>query len=307
MVSNRGKLEHGQQFKAWKIATAPPNTAEGIEKYLTLGLVRGIKSEFAKRLVMAFGDQVFDIIEDYPDRILEVDGIGPVRKTRILSAWSEQKVVREIMVFLHSHGVGAARSFRIYKTYKEETIRIVTENPYRLAHDIWGIGFKTADQIATSLGIDKQSDIRARAGVEYVLGMLTEDGHCAYPMQILNDYDKDVFNVEIGQIEKLNSEERTAQVDFDGRRVEYLYDEFDELALSYAVTIHKSQGWEYPCVLIPMHTQHYTMLQRNLLYTGLTRGRKLVVLVGTRKALAIAVKRVENRERITTLKERLVG
>jgi exodeoxyribonuclease V alpha subunit len=661
--------EHGQQFKAWKIATTPPNTAEGIEKYLASGLVRGIGPEFAKRLVGTFGEKVFEIIEETPARLLDVDGIGPVRQARILSAWSEQKVVREIMVFLHSHGVGTARAFRIYKTYKDEAIRVVTENPYRLAHDIWGIGFKTADQIATSLGIDKQSDIRARAGVEYVLGVLTEDGHCAYPrknliaktvevleipeaiieraidfelaedrlvqndilgtwdsplvylaamegserlltrnlaallngqhpcppmdvekaltwaqekvglqlaetqkqairtavsskvlvitggpgvgkttllnailkifcakklrpvlcaptgraakrmsestgleaktvhrllefdpktgkfkrdhenpltgdvfvidessmldlvlahqliraipthaalilvgdvdqlpsvgpgmvlrdiieseavpvcrlteifrqaaesriivnshrvnrgelpvypkekvanpedsdfyfiemeepedvermirrlvmddiptkfgfqavediqvltpmqrgtlgarnlnqtlqqalnpegatierfglkfrvhdkvMQIVNDYDKDVFNGDIGRIEKMSAEDKVAVVNFDGRKVEYLYEEFDELSLSYAVTIHKSQGSEYPCVVIPLHTQHYTMLQRNLLYTGLTRGRRLVILVGTRKALAIAVKRVESRERITTLKERL--
>ena len=667
--------EHGQQFKAWKIHTTQPNTAEGIEKYLSSGLIRGIGPAFAKRLVEAFGEGVFEIIENEPDRLLDVEGIGPIRKERLLSSWSEQKAIREIMVFLHSHKVGTARAFRIYKTYKDEAIHVVTENPYRLAHDIWGIGFKTADQIAESLGIDKQSDIRARAGVEYVLGTLTEDGHCAYPrkglvdktaemleipaeiieraidftldeerliqeerkesdngtpdtsplvylaalygsekllarnlialqagthpspeidvekaiewaqekvgltfadtqkeairnavkskvivitggpgvgkttllnailkifgakklkpvlcaptgraakrmiestgleaktvhrllefdpktakfkrdhenplkgdvfvidessmldlvlahqiiraipkhaalilvgdvdqlpsvgpgsvlrdiidsgvvpvcrlteifrqaaesriivnshrvnkgempvyprekvadpgdsdfyfieaaepedgervirrlvlehipekfgldpvrevqvltpmqrgilgarnlnqvlqqalnptgpsiqrfgltyqvndkvMQIVNDYDKDVFNGDIGWIQSLSDEDRVTTINFDGRSVEYLYDEFDEITLSYAVTIHKSQGSEYPCVVMPIHTQHYMMLQRNLLYTGLTRGKRLVIIVGTPKAMAIAVKRMQSQERITTLKERLV-
>ena len=173
--------EFGQQFKAMKIHTAPPNTIEGIEKYLGSGLVRGIGPAFAKRLVDAFGEGVFDVIEHETDRLLKVEGIGPIRRERLLTSWSEQKMVRVIMVFLHTHNVGTARAFRIYKTYGEDAIQVVTENPYRLAHDIWGIGFKTADQIAASIGIDPQSDIRARAGVEYVLGSLTEEGHCAYP------------------------------------------------------------------------------------------------------------------------------
>jgi exodeoxyribonuclease V alpha subunit len=172
--------EHGQQFKAWKIHTAQPNTIEGIAKYLGSGLVRGIGPAFAKRLVDAFGEIVFDIIENDPNQLLEVEGIGSIRQERLLSAWSEQKAVRKIMVFLHSHNVGTARAFRIYKTYGDEAIQVVAENPYRLAQDIWGIGFKTADQIASSIGIDRQSDIRARAGIEYVLGALTEDRHCDY-------------------------------------------------------------------------------------------------------------------------------
>lgn len=662
--------EHGQQFKGQTLSTSPPNTAEGIEKYLGSGLVKGIGPEFAKRLVAAFGEHIFDVIEENPERLLEVDGIGPARKERLLSAWSEQKAVREIMVFLHGHGVGTARAFRIYKTYGDQAIAIVTENPYRLAHDIWGIGFKTADQIAESLGVDRTADIRAQAGVAYVLNVLTEDGHCAYPrkelvaktvamleipeaiieraieheigegrltsgvktlegdtliylapldgserllarnlntlmtgahpcppldlekaliwvqekvglqlaeaqkdaigkavaskvlvitggpgvgkttllnailkifqakrlepvlaaptgraakrmsestgleaktvhrllefdpssgkfkrdhenplkgdvfiidessmldlvlahqviraipahaslilvgdvdqlpsvgpgmvlrdiiesgklpvcrlteifrqaaesriivnshrvnsgempvypqskvsspresdfyfieaqepedgeglilrlvgqeiprkfgfdplrdiqvltpmqrgvlgarnlnqvlqqtlnptgtsiqrfgltfrvgdkvMQVVNNYDKEVFNGDIGRIENLDIENRTAVLRFDGRAVPYQHDEFDEIALSYAVTIHKSQGSEYPCVVIPVHTQHYPMLQRNLIYTGLTRGRRLVIMVGTRKALAIGVKRVQSQERVTTLRERIAG
>ena len=132
-------------------------------------MVKGIGPHFARKLVRAFGEAVFDIIETTPERLEELDGIGTKRRERVVSAWAEQKVIREIMVFLQSHGVGTARAVRIYKTYADSAILKVTENPYRLALDIWGIGFKTADQIAASIGIDKQAAIRARAGVEYVV------------------------------------------------------------------------------------------------------------------------------------------
>lgn len=658
---------YGQQFRAEALRTTPPNTLEGVERYLGSGLIKGIGPKFAGRMVKVFGFDVFDIIQNFPERLRDIEGIGPTRQARITKAWNEQRAVREIMVFLHSHGVGASRAFRIYKTYGDSAIEKVQENPYRLAHDILGIGFKTADQIAGKLGIDKQSEIRARAGVEYVLQTLTEDGHCAFPrdgltkravrileipepiigaaldseigeghlaqhdqpdgttlvylasldaserslarnlaallnaphpcppmkatkavewvesrlglslasaqkkalvlaakakvmvitggpgvgkttlinaivkvfrakklrvvlcaptgraskrmsetsgmtaktihrllefdpatgrfkhdqdnvlkgdifvvdetsmidlvlahqlvrsiprhaalilvgdvdqlpsvgpgsvlrdiiesgvlpvcrltevfrqaarsaiitnshrvnrgnmpvwprikrddrevsdfyfvdadepekgveiilrlvqenipgrfnldpvddiqvltpmqrgelgarnlnltlqkainpsgegiqrygwtfrigdkvMQIVNNYKKDVFNGDIGRVTGIDHKEQTLSVQFDGMVVEYDFGELDELILSYAVTIHKSQGSEYPCVIIPLHTQHYMLLQRNLLYTAITRGRKLVVLVGTRKALAIAVKRVEARRRVTTLKNRL--
>ena len=124
-------------------------------------------------------------------------------------------------------------------------------------------------------------------------------------MQIVNNYEKDIFNGDIGRIESIDSVDQDVTVLFDGRKVTYDFNELDELILSYAITIHKSQGTEYPAVVIPIHTQHYTMLQRNLLYTAITRARKLVVLVGTQKAVAIAIKRVDSGKRVTLLKERL--
>ena len=136
-----------QQFKARFMLTSAPTSIEGIEKYLGSGMIRGIGPVYAKKMVMVFGEKVFDLIEADPDRLREVDGIGPVRAKRITAAWAEQKVVREIMVFLHSHGVGTARAVRIYKTYGADAIQVMTENPYRLARDIRGIGFKTADAI----------------------------------------------------------------------------------------------------------------------------------------------------------------
>src|SRR5207302_5246545 len=158
-----------------------PTSVDGIEKYLASGMIRGIGPVYAKKLLNAFGDKVFDIIEAQPDRLREVDGIGPVRAARIVSAWAEQKVVREIMVFLHSHGVGTARAVRIFKTYGADAVHVMTENPYRLARDIRGIGFKTADAIAMKLGIEKTAMIRIRAGISYALTEAMDEGHCGLP------------------------------------------------------------------------------------------------------------------------------
>ena len=147
---------HGQQFKARFMRTSEPSSIEGIEKYLGSGMIRGIGPVYAGKMVRAFGEKVFDIIEAEPERLREVTGIGRVRAKRITDAWAEQKVIREIMVFLHSHGVGTARAVRIYKTYGVDAVQVMTENPYRLARDIRGIGFKTADAIAMKLGIGKR-------------------------------------------------------------------------------------------------------------------------------------------------------
>ena len=176
---------HGQQFKARFLRTSPPTSADGIEKYLSSGMIRGIGPAYAKKLLRAFGEKVFDIIEATPDRLREVDGIGPVRANRITAAWAEQKAVREIMVFLHSHGVGTARAVRIYKTYGPDAIQVMTENPYRLARDIRGIGFKTADAIAMKLGIDKTALVRVRAGISYALTEAMDEGHCGLPTEEL--------------------------------------------------------------------------------------------------------------------------
>ena len=658
--------QHGLQFKAAALRSILPSTLEGIERYLGSGMVRGIGPHFARTLVRAFGERVFDVIEDNPDALLELPGIGPKRKERVTAAWAEQKVIREIMVFLQSHGVGTARAVRIYKTYGDEAIARVTENPYRLALDIHGIGFRTADAIAQRLGIAKDSLMRAQAGVRHVLQEIAGQGHCAAyrevlaekaaalleipppiigeavaaelaeehlaeepidgrpalfltplqraelgiatglrrllgqpapwgaidaeralpwaesqtgirlsqsqraavasavngkvtvitggpgvgkttvvrsilailaakgatmqlaaptgraakrlaestgreartihrllefdpqtmgfkrdqyapldahlvvvdecsmvdvalmnqllravptqaavllvgdldqlpsvgpgavladliasgavptvrltevfrqaaksriivnahringgrmpeapestraesdfylihcegpeqiqdrlmrvvteripgrfgldpvtevqvltPMnrgalgarslnvalqerlnpsaqpritrfgwtyapgdkviQLINDYDKEVFNGDIGRITAIDAEEGLMRIDFDGRAVEYALGELDALSLAYATTVHKSQGSEYPAVVIPLATQHYTLLERNLLYTAVTRGRRLVVLIAEPKALAMAVKRAGSHKRLTKLRERLAG
>jgi len=660
-VMNR---EHGRQLQAVELQSMPPESREGIEKFLGSGLIKGIGPVYARKLVEHFGQDIFKVIEHESARLESVEGIGRIRRQRIKDSWVEGQAVRAIMAFLLAHGVSTTRAFRIHKTYGDKAIPTVRDDPYCLARDIRGIGFKLADAVAEKLGIEKTSDIRARAGVEHVLLETTGEGHCALPrealiekaaaileipvdiieravdhglagnrlveesihsqhqrliylqplhwaetrlvahmkllargrhplpavdadkavawceaqvglalapmqrealrlsfsrkvliltggpgvgkttlvnamirvmvakrlqvvlcaptgraakrltettgreartihrllafdprtgrfrhddenplegdvfivdetsmldltlawqliraipsraalvlvgdvdqlpsvgpgcvlrdlidsaclpvcrlnhvfrqaaashivtnahrvnaghlpepgeqggtsdfflveeedpekavaiivklirtniprafhldptedvqvltpmrrgllgsqnlnlqlqqalnphregverygnkffpgdkvMQVENNYDKEVFNGDIGRIVRLNTEEREVTVRFDGREVLYDLHELDELVPSYAVTIHKSQGSEYPCVVIPVHTQHYIMLQRNLIYTGITRGRKLVVLVGTQRALAIAVGRVGAHQRITTLRERL--
>ncbi len=657
--------KHGQQLRAETLRLTRPDTPDGIEAYLSSKAVRGIGPALAARLVEAFGADVFRVIEKEPDRLREVAGIGSGRQAAITGAWREQKSVREIMVFLHSHGIWATRAFRIFKTYGDAAIETVQHDPYCLARDIRGIGFLSADRIAERLGVDRHSELRARAGLEWVLQELTGDGHCAFPqgglveraaglleipaeivaaalertiaegrlvrresgreqplvylagldlaeralaanlvalargrhpcpaidieaavqwverkrgitlapaqrqalalataakvlvitggpgvgkttlvdsivrvlaakklrvglcaptgraakrlaeatgheaktihrllavdpatgafrhtpdhpldldvlvadetsmidlplahhlvravprpaalvlvgdvdqlpsvgpgcvlrdvidsgalpvcrltevfrqaaasaiianahrvnaglpprlpegvgkqasdfyvlgidepagavglllrlvtqaiprrfglhtlddiqvltpmqrgelgarnlnqvlqralnpegpaverfgwtfrrgdkvMQTENDYERDVFNGDIGRITGVEPEERRLVVRFDERDVDYSFDELDELSLAYAVTIHKAQGSEYPAVVVPLHTQHYPLLQRNLLYTAITRGRRLVVLLATDKALAIAVRRADAGARFTTLVERL--
>jgi exodeoxyribonuclease V alpha subunit len=176
---------HGLQFKARQLRVVPPSTLEGIEKYLGSGMVKGIGPHFARKLVGAFGETVFDVIEQDPDRLLELEGIGPKRKERVTEAWAEQKVIREIMVFLQSHGVGTARAVRIYKTYGDQAVERVRENPYRLALDIHGVGFRTADAIAQRLGIPSDSLLRAQAGVRHMLQEISGQGHCASYQQKL--------------------------------------------------------------------------------------------------------------------------
>jgi exodeoxyribonuclease V alpha subunit len=176
---------HGVQFRASFLKVTAPTTVEGIEKYLGSGMIRGIGPVYAKKLVRAFGEAVFDVIEQDPPRLREVTGIGPKRAERIIDGWAEQKVIREIMLFLHSNGVGTSRAVRIYKTYGAHAVQLISENPYRLARDIRGIGFRTADQIAAKLGIEKTALIRVRAGISYALAEAMDEGHCGLPAEEL--------------------------------------------------------------------------------------------------------------------------
>ena len=176
---------YGPQFRSRFLKASAPTSTEGIERYLGSGMIRGIGPVYAKKLVRAFGERVFDVIEAEPGRLREVDGIGPVRAERITTAWAEQKAVREIMMFLHGHGVGTSRAVRIFKTYGADAVQVMSENPYRLARDIRGIGFKTADAIAMRIGIGKTAMIRIRAGVAHALTEAMDDGHCGLPSEEL--------------------------------------------------------------------------------------------------------------------------
>ncbi|MFB3907505.1 MAG: ATP-dependent RecD-like DNA helicase [Candidatus Eisenbacteria bacterium] len=665
---------YGEQLRVDSYLTVQPSTLAGMEKYLGSGLIRGIGKEMARRIVERFGLESLEVIETDPGRLTEVDGIGPVRRDRIREAWKEQREIKQVMLFLQSNGVATQHAIRIWKQYGERAIAIVRENPYRLALDVFGIGFKTADRIAQNLGIPKDSPRRAEAGLLHLLGAFSDEGSVYVPeprlleaaiealevdetllrssldhlaregrivrealpespdsigetqtavflkslhtaetgfasllvrllaaparpipidveaaiawfertraidlapeqreairraitskvlvvtggpgtgkttlvngilrilekkgrqillaaptgraakrlaestgrqartihrllefqpksmrfahdqkrpleadlvivdefsmvdivlaydllkavppraqlvlvgdvdqlpsvgpgrvlrdviaservpvvllrtifrqaersrivtnahrvnrgemprltppaegeesdfyfvsreepeealeaikdlvakriprrfgfhrieeiqvltpmhrgtlgaanlnaelqqllnpkgkgivrgsrvyragdkvLQMRNNYDLDVFNGDIGRVEAIDEIDRTVAVRFEDRLVRYDYGDLDELVLAYACSIHKAQGSEYPCVVIPIHTQHYVLLQRNLLYTGITRGKRLVVLVGTKRALAIAVRNNRTRERFTRLAPRLAG
>ncbi len=173
--------EHGEQFKADELRCTPPQTVEGVEKYLGSGLVKGIGPRLAREIVKVFGERTLAVIDESPSFLREVKGIGPRRIQRIHEGWRQHKAVRDIMVFLQSHGVGTARAVRIYKTYGDQAVETVRANPYRLATDIWGVGFKTADDLARRMGFDPQSPQRARAALRFLLQRLGQEGHVAYP------------------------------------------------------------------------------------------------------------------------------
>jgi exodeoxyribonuclease V alpha subunit len=174
--------QHGEQFKADEIRCSAPSTIEGIEKYLASGLVKGIGPKYARKIVEVFRERTLEVIDESPSYLAEIKGVGPKRIAQIRESWKEQKAVRDIMVFLQSHGLGTARAVRIYKTYGDQAVEIVRENPYRLATDIWGVGFQTADQLGGRLGIDRASPQRAQAAVRYALQKLSKDfGHVGCP------------------------------------------------------------------------------------------------------------------------------
>ena len=177
--------EHGMQLRATNIRCQAPTSQEGIEKYLGSGLIRGIGPVYAKKMVAKFGEKIFDIIENSSARLQEVPGIGEGRRQQIKAAWAEQRVVRDIMVFLHSHGISTSRALRVYKLYGEEAIARVRANPYLLARDIPGIGFKSADAVGEKLGFGHDSILRARGGLQHVLAEATGDGHTALPREAL--------------------------------------------------------------------------------------------------------------------------
>ena len=194
-------VKYGRQFSVEHFEETLPATVYGIEKYLGSGLVKGVGPKFAKRIVEKFGKDTLDVIEECPDELLKVPGIGNVRVDRIKKSWQEQKEIKNIMLFLQSHEVSTSHATKIFKTYGSESIEIVKENPYRLADDIWGIGFKTADSIAQKMGFDKGKFVRLRSGIFYTLNKLAENGHCYANRRQLIEKAKELLEVEEPEIE----------------------------------------------------------------------------------------------------------
>ncbi len=198
LVDGEWKIDkkYGRQFMAQKWEETMPATVYGIEKYLGSGLIKGVGPKFAKRIVQLFGEDTIAVIEERIDRLREVPGIGEKRIRMIEQSWERQKEVKNIMLFLQDNGVSTSFAAKIYKAYGNESIVKVKENPYRLADDIWGIGFKTADSIAAKLGFGKETYVRLRSGVMYTLSRLADEGHVYANRQQLVDRASELLNTE---------------------------------------------------------------------------------------------------------------
>ena len=171
----------GRQFVVESYTTVLPATIQGIRRYLGSGLIKGIGPRMAERMVDHFGADILDVIDQAPQRLVEVHGLGPKRTARIAVAWEEQKAIKEVMVFLAGVGVSTSLAVRIYTKYTDTSIEVVRTEPYRLASEVWGIGFKTADTIAAAVGIPHDSPERIKAGLAYTLSKAADDGHCYLP------------------------------------------------------------------------------------------------------------------------------
>ncbi len=191
---------YGTQFRAEEITTSEPGTLVGIERYLGSGLIEGIGPVYAKKMVAKFGAEIFDVIDKRSRQLEEIDGIGAKRRKEIKESWQKQKTVRQIMVFLHQHGISTARAVRIYKSYGEQSILQLRKNPYQLAHDLHGIGFKTADKIAAKLGVQSDTRERISAGLAYVMASAVRNGHCALPEQELLDSSTELLEIPAGKV-----------------------------------------------------------------------------------------------------------
>ena len=193
--------KHGLQFKASKCKQMNPVTLEGIERYLGSGLIQGIGPQLAKRIVDHFGSKTLDIIEDSPEKLKNVPGIGQDRSEKIIEAWKDQKQVKEIMIFLHGHQISTNLAVKIHKTYGDQAKTIIQENPYQLEKDIFGVGFKTADKIARDMGLPTDHPSRIEAGIIYALNDRVDSGHVYVPLFLLEDLSTDLLGVDPTLIE----------------------------------------------------------------------------------------------------------
>ncbi|MFJ9825978.1 ATP-dependent RecD-like DNA helicase [Streptomyces sp. NPDC101160] len=192
--------QYGRQFTVENYTTVLPATVQGIRRYLGSGLIKGIGPRIAERIVDHFGTDTLDVIETEPKRLIEVPGLGPKRTKLIGAAWEEQKAIKEVMVFLQGVGVSTSIAVRIYKKYGDSSISVVKNQPYRLAADVWGIGFLTADRIAQAVGIPHDSPDRVRAGLRYALSQSSDQGHCFLPEERLISDAVKLLQVDTGLV-----------------------------------------------------------------------------------------------------------
>jgi exodeoxyribonuclease V alpha subunit len=188
--------KYGKQFNVTSYEVVPPQTEEGLIRYLASGFIPGVGKTIAERIVKRFGDKTLETIDKHPNRLLKVEGLGHKRVAAIKRAWKEHSDLSELMVFFESHGVRTGNALKIYKQYGTEAIEIVRENPYRLASEVWGIGFATADRIATHLGIEPDAPVRVRAGIAFALSRASDEGHVYLPEEFLRDRCVSLLGVE---------------------------------------------------------------------------------------------------------------
>jgi exodeoxyribonuclease V alpha subunit len=238
--------KHGRQFRAEELRISPPNTLTGIRRYLGSGAIQGIGPALAERLVGAFGEAVFDVIEHSPERLDEVPGVGRKRIEKLVAAYRDQRRVREIMVFLHGHGLGSSRALRVYKTYGDRAIELIRDDPYRLTRDIRGIGFAIADDLARSLGTDLNSLMRIGAGLRHVLIDAQRSGHCGLPIDELVGAAQLLLAVDPaaieGVLEKQTAGRELIRTEVSGRPCAFIPDLFEMERESAAALLKLAEG-----------------------------------------------------------------
>ncbi|RSM90558.1 ATP-dependent RecD-like DNA helicase [Kibdelosporangium aridum] len=231
--------QYGKQFHVDDYTTVLPATVQGIRRYLGSGLIKGIGPRLADRIVEHFGVDALDVIEQQPERLIEVPKLGPKRTKLIAAAWEEQKAIKEVMVFLQGVGVSTSLAVRIYKQYNDKSIDVVRTEPYRLASDVWGIGFRTADTIAKAVGIPHDSPQRIKAGLQFTLSESTGDGHCYLPEERLIADAVKILQVDTGAVidclAELVEEEGVVRELVPGEDTEV-----DEVAM-YLVPFHRAE------------------------------------------------------------------
>ena len=245
--------KYGKQFQVHSYTTVLPATIQGIRRYLGSGLIKGIGPMMAERMVAHFGTDILTIIEEQPDRLIEVHGLGPKRTRRIADAWEEQKAIKEVMVFLSGIGVSTSLAVRIFKRYAEDSIQVVRTEPYRLASEVWGIGFKTADTIAQAVGIPHDSPERIKAGLQYTLSEAADNGHCYLPEPELTRDAAKILDVDPEQIrpclEELVAEEGVVREGVPTSR-----DPTDSVTAVYLVPFHRAERSLAAGLLDLLHT-----------------------------------------------------
>ena len=287
-----GKWVHdkrfGEQFRVDTYQVVVPATVNGIKKYLGSGLIKGIGPIMAERIVRVFGLDTLDIIDKEPSRLAEVDGIGEKRISMITRAWQEQKEIRDVMVFLQGNGISAAYAAKIYKQYRNRSIELVRENPYRLATDIKGIGFLTADKIAKNIGIEKNSPIRAKAAILYMFSELSDDGHVYFPYsELIKRTEKKLEideNTLTGAISSLLKENRIYMEETEDRAV-YLAPFY---VAEKGIALHLKRIKESSSSIRPINSQKaLEWVEERLGITLAERQREAVLLSTNSKVLII--------------------